>query len=118
MPVIERRCAIKLDDEQVFDLLDTIDPALFNACIPKPDDLRAEWDDDAGWDENNLDWDVEKQTGTIRIVRNWSSYYGCADMNDSGEEEDFLDIRIEDGELIISGTEADNTRRGTDDEDL
>lgn len=115
MADIEERVPLHFTEEQVEEALDLIDWDKFAGCLPHPPE-RATFDDTVHLDHDSLDWDEAKQTGQVRIWRDWSLYVGCKDMDDSGEEEDYLNLSVDDGHLVVTGSLAEPRERSTEDE--
>jgi hypothetical protein len=68
--------------------------AVFKACTSDAGDDRAEIGD-FELDEDRTEWDPVKGTGTVVLVAEWSSHYGCADMDGYGEVEAEIDVALD-----------------------
>jgi hypothetical protein len=100
---VEVRIPLKYTEDTVLDALRTMNADKFITCIPHPSDPRGTFDGEGvDLDLDSLDWDEDTQTGTVVISRQWSSYYGCKDMDDAGTEEDFVNLHIEGFSLVAS----------------
>lgn len=90
---------------------------VFMECLTRPDDSRAEFSDKLEINEDDVHWDQKTQTGSLRATCEWSSHYGCADMDGYGEEETDISIELnQQNKVLVFKAEKTPEPRSTCDE--